>query len=115
MRIESSVSSPWIPPQAIGGSALPAPAPTTIPRQTRAGSFARAAKVVAACLIEALVILSFVAASLGIGAEDHWGIGPDRPPPPTTPAPEPPPDQRPESMLTMVANEGSSLTAGRRP
>jgi hypothetical protein len=52
----------------------------------------QAAKVIAATLIEAIVILGFVGVSLGLGGEGHGGIGPDRPPQLVMPAPVPPPD-----------------------
>ena len=52
----------------------------------------RAAKVVAATLMEAIVILGFVGLSLGIGGEGHVGIGPDRPPQPIVSAPALPPE-----------------------
>jgi hypothetical protein len=80
---------------------------------TGALSARRAAVVVAACLLEAVVVLGFVVASLGIGAEDQYGIGPDRPPPPTTPKPESPPDQRPGLTLAGFTNERSLLSEGR--
>jgi hypothetical protein len=47
----------------------------------------QAAKVIAATLIEAIVILGFVGVSLGIGGEGHVGVGPDRPPQLVMPAP----------------------------
>ena len=50
----------------------------------------RGATVVVASLIEAILILGFVVASLGLGYESHSGVGPGRPPP-VTPAPAPPP------------------------
>jgi hypothetical protein len=50
----------------------------------------RGAAIVVACLIEAVLILGFVVASLGLGYESHSGVGPGRPPP-MTPAPAPPP------------------------
>jgi hypothetical protein len=50
----------------------------------------RGAAIVVACLIEAVLILGFVVASLGLGYESHSGVGPGRPPP-VTPAPAPPP------------------------
>ena len=52
----------------------------------------QAAKVIAATLIEAIVILGFVGMSLGIGSEGHVGIGPDRPPQPVVSASSLPPD-----------------------
>jgi hypothetical protein len=51
----------------------------------------RGVKFIAATLIEAILILGFVVLSLGLGAEGHAGVGPDRPPPPVTPASEPAP------------------------
>jgi hypothetical protein len=42
-----------------------------------------------ACLIEAILVLGFVVASLGLGHESYPAAGPDRPPPPPTPAPVP--------------------------
>jgi hypothetical protein len=92
MKIEPSVSSPWIRSQAIESSRLRAAMPTGIGRHARARSVARAGKIVAALLIEAILILVFVAASLGLGYESSSGAGPDRPlPPPLSPAPAPPP------------------------
>lgn len=42
----------------------------------------RIVAIAAACLIEGILVLGFVALSLGLGAEGHVGVGPDRPPPP---------------------------------
>lgn len=42
----------------------------------------RIVAVVVVCLIEGILVLGFVALSLGLGAEGHLGVGPDRPPPP---------------------------------
>lgn len=64
------------------------PSPST---NGTARSIRRGATVVVASLIEAILILGFVVASLGLGHESHSGAGPDRPPP-LTPAPAPPPD-----------------------
>ena len=50
----------------------------------------RGAAIVVVCLIEAVLILGFVVASLGFGYESHSVVGPGRPPP-ITPAPAPPP------------------------
>ena len=55
------------------GSARRATAPTTIGTRRRARSASQAATFVAACLIEAIVILGFVVVSLGIGAEAQPG------------------------------------------
>jgi hypothetical protein len=63
------------------------PATTTTARSIRRG-----AVIVAACLVEAILILGFVVASLGLGYESHSGVGPDQRPPPVRPAPPPPPD-----------------------
>jgi hypothetical protein len=43
---------------------------------------AQAAKVVAAALIEAILILGFVVLNMGFSDEGRIGVGPDRPPPP---------------------------------
>jgi hypothetical protein len=45
-------------------------------------SSGRAVVIAATALIQAVLTLGFVAMSLGLGAEDHVGVGPDRPPPP---------------------------------
>ena len=42
----------------------------------------RIVAITAACLIEGILVLGFIALSLGLGAEGHVGVGPDRPPPP---------------------------------
>jgi hypothetical protein len=93
MEIEPSVSFPSIRSQAIGRSRLRAAVPTANGRHGRTRSLARAATIVAALLIEAILILVFVVASLGLGYEGYSGTGPDRPLlPPLSPAPAPPPD-----------------------
>jgi len=66
--------------------------PIAAARRARAQSVVRAATIVAALLIETILILGFVVLSLGLGAEARSGFGPDRPPPPPTPAPALPPD-----------------------
>lgn len=45
-------------------------------------SIARLATIVGAFVIAAVLIGGIVAASLGLGAEGHSGVGLDRPPPP---------------------------------
>jgi hypothetical protein len=94
------------------GSASRATAPTRIGTRRRARSGSQAAAFVAACLIEAIVILGFVVMSLGIGAEGEPGLGPGRSAPPTTPAPAPPPDPRSGSVMTGCVGEGTPLLAG---
>jgi len=89
MRSEASVSSSWIPSRAVEGSARRAATSTSIPAQARARPIARMGAVVAAALIEAVLILGLVLSTLGSGAEGTAGRGPDRPQPPTTPAPAP--------------------------
>jgi hypothetical protein len=42
----------------------------------------RIVAIAAACLIEVILVLGFVALSLGLGVEGHVGGGADRPPPP---------------------------------
>jgi hypothetical protein len=42
----------------------------------------RIVAIAAACLIEVILVLGFVALSLGLGEEGHVGVGPDRPPSP---------------------------------
>jgi len=111
MEIQASVGHPQSASKTVDGPARRASAPTTIGTSWRARSVPQAAKIVLACLIEAIVILGFVALSLGIGAEGQPGLGPDRPPPPMTPAPAPPPDPLP--VMAMDANMGSSLLGGR--
>ncbi len=65
----------------------------TLAAGDKARSTRIAAAIVLACLIEAILILSYVVASLGLGYESYSGLGPDRPPPaPLMPAPAPPPN-----------------------
>jgi hypothetical protein len=45
-------------------------------------SIGRIAVIVLTCLVQAILILGFVAVSLGLGAEGHVAVGPDRPPAP---------------------------------
>ena len=94
MAIKTSVSYPWIASKAVDGPTWPATFPRRIGTRSRPGSVPRAVAIIAACLIEAIMILGFVGASLGLGYESHSGFGPDRPPPPATPAPAPPPEPR---------------------
>jgi hypothetical protein len=91
MELKTSVSYPWIASKVVDG-AVPAIVPSRIGTGSRAGSVPRAVAIIAACLIEAIMILGFVGASLGLGNETYSGVGPDRPPPPATPAPAPPPE-----------------------
>jgi hypothetical protein len=71
--------------------AFPAISPA---KDTSARSIRCGAAIFVACLIEAILILGFVVASLGLGYEGRSSVGPDRPPPPPLrPAPAPPPDQ----------------------
>jgi hypothetical protein len=92
MELKTSVSYPWIASKAVDDPTWPAIIPWRIGTRSRAGSVPRAVAIVAACLIEAIMILGFVGASLGLGYESYSGMGPDRPPPPVTPAPAPPPE-----------------------
>jgi hypothetical protein len=45
-------------------------------------SIGRIAVIALVCLVQAILILGFVAMSLGLGAEGHVAVGPDRPPAP---------------------------------
>jgi hypothetical protein len=45
-------------------------------------SIGRIAVIAFACLVQAILILGFVAMSLGLGADGAGGVGADRPPPP---------------------------------
>lgn len=56
------------------------------------GSGRHAATIVAAFVIQLILILGVVAANLGLGSEAKSGVGPDRPAPPSVPAPGPAPD-----------------------
>ena len=47
-------------------------------------SIGRVVVIALVCLVEAVLVLGFVAASLGLGNEGHAGVGPDRPAPPMT-------------------------------
>jgi hypothetical protein len=49
---------------------------------SRVRSVARIATIIAAVALAALLSAGIVAASLGLGADDHHGFGPDRPPAP---------------------------------
>jgi len=100
MGIKTSASYPWIASKAVDGPTWTAILPRSIGTRSRAGSIPRAVAMIAACLIEAIMILGFVGASLGLGYESYSGVGPDRPPPPATPAPAPPPEPRHASMAS---------------
>jgi hypothetical protein len=50
--------------------------------RSRGRSVARVAAIVTAAAVVALLIASIVAASLGLGADGHPRVGPDRPPAP---------------------------------
>jgi hypothetical protein len=52
----------------------------TIRNSLQSVSIGRIVVIVAACLLQAILILGFVAMSLGLGAENHIGVGADRPP-----------------------------------
>jgi hypothetical protein len=67
----------------------------TIERSPRHGSLRRAAVVAGAGIIEVVLILGLVAATVGLGHEGSAGVGPDRPLMPRTAAPE----ARPEPGL----------------
>jgi hypothetical protein len=56
----------------------------TIRSRSRDGWIRRIAAITVALLIQAILILGFVAASLGLGFDGPLGVGPDRPPPATT-------------------------------
>jgi hypothetical protein len=57
-----------------------------------AGAIRRAIAAATACLAAAILIVGFLALSLGLGYEAYSGVGPDRPPvPEAVPAPAPPP------------------------
>lgn len=111
MGIKASVSYPWISSKAVDGTAWRVTVPARIGRGSPAQSV-RAVAITAACLIEAILILGFVAASLGVGQEGQPRVGPDRPPPPVTPAPAPPPDPPRVLAVTLVAGWASRLLAG---
>ena len=72
----------------------------------------QAAKIIAATLIQGIVILGFVCASLGIGSEGHVGIGPDRPPRPVIPASVLPPIGGDLRLTHLITRPGAS---GRAP
>jgi hypothetical protein len=65
---------------------------TSVAMRSRQRSISYGATVAVACFIGAIVILSFIIASVGIGYEGNTGVGPDRPPPPSAAAPEPRPE-----------------------
>jgi len=56
----------------------------TIRSRSREGWIGRFVAITVALLIQAILILGFVAASLGFGFNGPAGVGPDRPPPATT-------------------------------
>ena len=92
MRIKTSVSFPSLASKAVDSPASWAIDPTTIGTRSQSGAIPRTLVILAACLIEAILILGFVAATLGFGYERQPGPDPDRPPPSEMPAPAPPPD-----------------------
>jgi len=51
-------------------------------RNSLLASVGRIVVIASAVLVQAILILGFVAMSLGLGAEGHVAVGPDRPPPP---------------------------------
>jgi hypothetical protein len=69
--------------------------PSRIGTRSQSGAIQRTLVILAACLIEAILILGFVAATLGLGYERQPSAGPDRPPSREMPAPAPPPVLRP--------------------
>jgi hypothetical protein len=85
--IRTSVSYP----KTVRATAWRASVPTTIGTSPRTRSISRVGAIVAACLIEAIMILGFVAAMLGLGSDGQTRVGPDRPSPPEAPAPAPDP------------------------
>jgi len=111
MEIQASVGYPQSASKKVHSPGTRATARTTIGTRWRARSVTQAAKIVAACLIEAIVILGFVVLSLGIGAESQPGLGPDRPPPPS-PAPARPPDPLPVMAMSVATSKNSFLLAG---
>ena len=54
----------------------------TIRKWLQGMSYGRVVAIALVCLVEALLVLGFVAAILGLGNEGHAGGGPDRPAPP---------------------------------
>jgi len=75
-----------------GGHLTPGPAgPASTAAWTE--SIRRLGAISAAYAIVAIMVVAYVALSLGLGYETYSGAGPDRPPLPGAPAPAPPPVQ----------------------
>ena len=55
---------------------------TTMGKRLHGVSIGRVVVIALAILVEAFLVLGFVAASLGVGNEGHAAGGPDRPAPP---------------------------------
>jgi hypothetical protein len=71
------------------------PRPVVARQKRRSGAadrYRQIVKVTATVLIAAILALTFVLSSQGIGLEYHAGPGPDRPPQPIHGAPVPQPD-----------------------
>jgi hypothetical protein len=56
----------------------------TIRKRLQGVMIGRVVVIAVVCLVEAFLVLGFVAASLGVGNEGHASGGPDRPAPPVT-------------------------------
>jgi len=97
------VTYPALPPRQVESAGSGPDVPAKTETKARVGWVEQAEKVIAATLIEAIVILGFVVPSLGIGAEGKHGLGPDRPPSQTTPAPAPP------SVLTLTVGQATGV------
>jgi hypothetical protein len=70
----------------------PDPSPAVSAGDGASATIRLGATIVVACLIEGILILGLIVASLGVGYRGDPGTGPDRPPRPiVTPAPAPPP------------------------
>jgi hypothetical protein len=124
VEIKASVSYPLSASAKVDGPAWRAPAPKTIGTTFRTGSTSRVVAIAAACLIEGIVIVGFVVLSLGIGAQNQPGLGPDRPPPPmpaaSTPSlpppvapPETPQPGSPPGPAWNVESGGAALVLAR--
>jgi hypothetical protein len=68
----------------IGRRGTAGPIAMTIRSRLQSVSIGRIVVIAAAFFVQAILILGFVAMSLGLGAEGHAGVGPDRPPSPVS-------------------------------
>jgi hypothetical protein len=95
MAMKASFSPSSIASKVVDGPGSRAIDPTRTGTRSQSGAIQRTLVFLAACLIEAILILGFVAAALGLGYERQPSASPDRLPSGEMPAPAPPPILRP--------------------